>query len=211
MKKVLFIKANPKTSTQSFSLGASEKFMKEYQEINPKDEIVELDLYKLDIPYIDEDVFSGWGKLGQGVAFTELTEEEQYKVSTINKFTEQFIEFDKYVFASPLWNFSLPPKMKVYIDTLMVAGKTFKYTAEGPVGLLSNKKALHVQASGGFYSEGPTKAMEHGNSYLKTVLGFMGVSDISTVLLEGVNMAQDGGVSIKSNANEALESLVKVF
>ncbi|MCK8058040.1 MULTISPECIES: FMN-dependent NADH-azoreductase [unclassified Fusibacter] len=211
MKKVLFIKANPKASAHSFSLDASENFIKTYQEINPTDEVVELDLYKLDIPFIDEDVFNGWGKLGEGVDFSDLTDQEQYKVGTINQFTEQFMGADKYVFATPLWNFSLPPKMKVYIDTLMVAGKTFKYTAEGPVGLLNNKKALHVHASGGIYSEGPAKAMEHGDSYLKTVLGFMGVMDIESVLLEGTNMATDGGASIKTDAAEKLEQLVKSF
>ncbi|PNB70901.1 FMN-dependent NADH-azoreductase, partial [Pseudomonas sp. FW305-BF6] len=78
----------------------------------------------------------------------------------------QFVEADKYVFVTPMWNFSFPPVMKSYIDAVCVAGKTFKYTENGPQGLLGGKKALHIQASGGVYSEGPAAGMEMGHRYI---------------------------------------------
>lgn len=211
MKKVLFITANPKSEHMSFSLEAGRKFIEAYKKENPSHLVEELDLYKLEIPYIDEDVFSGWGKLGAGQDFSSLTPEEQRKVGTINQFTEQFIDADKYVFVTPMWNLSLPPKVKVYIDTLMIAGKTFTYTENGPVGLLQNKKAVHVHASGGVYSDGPAKGMEFGNSYLQSVLAFMGITDFESVLLEGTNMAHIENDQIKITAEQQLSQLASVF
>ncbi|MFP3821738.1 NAD(P)H-dependent oxidoreductase, partial [Bacillus sp. SIMBA_008] len=87
--------------------------------------------------------------------FDTLSAEEQAKVARLNELSDQFVSADKYVFVSPLWNFSFPPVLKAYIDSVAVAGKTFKYTEQGPVGLLTDKKALHIQARGGYYSEGP--------------------------------------------------------
>jgi len=211
MKKVLFITANPKPQDMSFSLEAGRNFIDAYKSKNPDHQVDELDLYKLDIPFIDEDVFSGWGKLSSGQEFNSLTENEKNKVGTINRFTDQFIEADKYVFVTPMWNLSMPPKVKVYIDTLMIAGKTFAYTEEGPKGLLENKKAIHVHASGGVYTEGPAKGFEFGNSYLQAVLAFMGVTDFESVLLEGTNMPHINNDSIKSNASDTLNQLLTAF
>ncbi len=132
MKKVLFITANPKSENQSFSLQAGRHFVEKYKANNPTHEVVEIDLYKKDIPFIDEDVFKAWDKLGRGQDFSSLSVDEREKVEAINSFTDQFINADKYVFATPMWNFSMPPKMKLYIDTLMIAGRTFAYTENGP-------------------------------------------------------------------------------
>lgn len=211
MSKVLYITANPKSKEQSFSLSVGDTFIEEYKRSNPNDEIINLDLYKMDIPLIDEDVFSAWGKLGQGISFQELSEVERKKVESINNLTNQFISTDKYIFVTPLWNFSVPPKMKAYIDTIAVAGKTFKYTENGPVGLLENKKALHIEARGGIYSEGPASAFEMGNKYLKVVLGFIGVSDIESIFIEGVNIDPQKAGTIKENAMEKARELAKKF
>lgn len=109
-----------------------------------------------------------------------------------------------------MWNFSLPPKVKLYVDTLMIAGKTFAYTEAGPQGLLKNKKALHVHATGRIYSKGPAKIMEFGNSYLQAVLGFMGVEDFQT-FLEGTNIPDIAHDDIESGAESKLEKLVVEF
>jgi len=211
MKKVLYITANPKEESQSYSLEAGRKFLDLYKSQNPQDEIVELDLYNLDIPFIDDDVFKGWGKLGAGVAFEELSETEKFKVGAINTYTEQFIDADKYIFVTPMWNLSLPPKVKVYVDTLMIAGKTFHYTEQGPEGLLKDKKAFHIHATGGVYSNPTLEHMEFGNSYLKTVLGFMGVNDFNSVLLEGTAMAGDDPSLIKNKAIDEINEKVVTF
>ncbi len=97
---------------------------------------------------------------------------EQEKVNRLAELSEQFVTADKYVFVTPMWNFSFPPVMKAYLDSVAVAGKSFKYTAEGPVGLLTDKKALHIQARGGIYSEGPAADMEMGHRYIGIMMNF---------------------------------------
>jgi FMN-dependent NADH-azoreductase len=200
MSKVLYIKANPKAEEQSFSLSVGRAFLDAYRAEKPSDEIVELDLYQTDIPHIDTDVFSGWGKLQQGSAFEELSPGEKQKVTKINDYTEQFVAADKYVFVTPLWNFSIPPRLKAYIDTICIAGKTFKYTSEGAVGLMTGKKAVHIQARGGIYSEGPAKEMEFGDRYLRTIFGFIGITDVDSVIVEGMAQMPNEADQIKQKA-----------
>ncbi|MBA2875298.1 FMN-dependent NADH-azoreductase [Thermaerobacillus caldiproteolyticus] len=211
MAKLLYITANPKTENESFSLSVGRAFLNAYKQQNPQDEVVELDLYQTDIPHIDQDVFSGWGKLQQGHAFDQLSAEEKQKVSRINQLTDQFIEADKYVFVTPMWNFSFPPKMKAYIDTICMAGKTFKYTENGPVGLLTDKKAVHIQARGGIYSEGPMKDMEFGDRYLKTVLSFIGITNVQSIIVEGMAQFPNEAESIKEKAIKQAEEVAKNF
>lgn len=160
MAKVLYITAHPHDETVSYSMATAKAFIESYKEANPSDEVVHIDLYKENIPHIDADVFAGWGKLQSGAGFDTLSAEEQAKVARLNELSDQFVSADKYVFVSPLWNFSFPPVLKAYIDSVAVAGKTFKYTEQGPVGLLTDKKALHIQARGGYYSEGPAAELE---------------------------------------------------
>lgn len=211
MAKVLYITANPKQEQQSFSLSVGRAFLETYKQHHPEDEIVELHLYDIDVPYIDADVFSGWGKLQQGQAFDQLSKDEQQKVARINELCDQFIEADKYVFVTPMWNFSFPPKLKAYIDTLCIAGKTFKYTEEGSVGLLKGKKALHIQARGGIYSEGPAKEMEFGDRYLRAVLAFVGITDVQTIAVEGMNAFPNKAEAIKQQAIERAKEAAKQF
>lgn len=211
MAKVLYITANPKTEAESYSLSVAREFLNTYRQVNPNDEIIELDLYKMDIPYIDTDVFSGWGKLQQGTAFEELTADEKAKVGRINELTDQFIAADKYIFVTPMWNFSIPPKMKAYIDTICIAGKTFKYTEQGPVGLLTNKAAVHIQARGGVYSEGPSKDFEFGDRYIRAVLTFLGVPSIESVIVEGMAQMPNEAENIKAKAIERAREVAKKF
>lgn len=183
MAKILYITANPKPEQESFSLRLGRSFIEKVRELSPLDEIAELDLYQTDIPFIDVDVFSGWGKLAKGET---LSAEEREKVDRINELTAQFVEADQYVFVTPMWNLSIPPRLKLYIDSICIAGKTFRYTEEGPVGLLEGKKAVHVHARGGIYSEGVAQEMEFADRYLCTILKFMGITDIHSVIAEGM-------------------------
>ncbi len=128
--------------------------------------------------------------------FDELSADEKTKVARINELTEQFVSADKYVFVTPLWNFSIPPQLKAYIDTICIAGKTFKYTANGAVGLLSDKKAVHIQARGGMYSEGP----DFGDRYLRTIFQFIGITDVDSVIVEGMAQMPDQAEKIKEKA-----------
>jgi len=208
MEKVLYITANPKQEEKSYSLTAGREFLNQYKKINPKDEIVEIDLYDTDLTFIDADVFNGWEKLQSGESFETLSDVEKSRVGKIDQYTKQFMDTDKYIFVSPLWNLSIPPKLKAYIDKVAIANKTFKYTEKGPVGLLKNKKAIHIQASGGFYSEGPAKASEFGHNYMRTILGFMGIEAVESILIEGTAMTEQ---NTASKAKESVDGRVRGF
>ncbi|WP_406687558.1 FMN-dependent NADH-azoreductase [Rossellomorea vietnamensis] len=200
MAKVLYITAHPHDDTQSYSMAVAKAFMDTYKEVNGDDEVIHLDLYREHIPHIDADVFSGWGKLQAGKGFEELSMEEQKKVNRLNELSDQFIGADKYVFVTPFWNFLFPPVMKAYIDSVAVAGKSFKYTEQGPVGLLTDKKAIHIQARGGIYSEGPAAGMEMGHRYLSLIMQFFGVPSFEGVFVEGHAAMPDKAQEIKEDA-----------
>jgi FMN-dependent NADH-azoreductase len=211
MAKVLYITANPKPVESSFGLTVGQAFLEAYREENPHDEIVELNLFQMIIPEIDGDVLSGWDKLRQGTPFESLNLAEQDKIMRVNDLTEQFMGADKYVFVTPMWNLSFPPRLKAYIDTIMIAGKTFKYTDKGPVGLLTGRKAVHIQARGGIYSEGPGVDMEFGDRYLRAVLTFIGITDIETIAVEGMAFMPEKANEIQEKAMVRAKEVAKRF
>jgi FMN-dependent NADH-azoreductase len=211
MAKLLYITANPKQVDSSFGLTVGKAFLEAYRENNPQDEIVELNLFQMTIPEIDGDVLSGWDKLRQGIPFESLNLVEQDKITRINELTEQFMGADKYVFVTPMWNLSFPPRLKAYIDTIMIAGKTFKYTDNGPVGLLRGRKAVHIQARGGIYSEGPGVEMEFGDRYLRAVLTFIGITDIETIAVEGMAFMPEKANEIQEMAIVHAKEVAKRF
>jgi FMN-dependent NADH-azoreductase len=211
MATVLYITAHPLDHNHSLSLAVGKEFIEAYQKENPNDEIVNLDLYNIDIPQIDAEVFSGWGKLRSGSEFDQLSNEEKAKVSRLGEIVDQFVAADKYIFVSPMWNFSFPPVLKAYIDAICIVGKTFKYSETGPVGLLADKKALHIQASGGVYSHGPAASFENGHSYLKKIAMFTGIPVLEGIFIEGAAAAPDQAPAIKSKAIEQAHELALSF
>ncbi|TYO71135.1 FMN-dependent NADH-azoreductase [Rossellomorea marisflavi] len=208
MAKVLYITAHPHDETQSYSMAVASAFITSYQQSHQDDQITHLDLYKEHIPAIDADVFSGWGKLQSG---GDLSPDEQTKVSRLNELSKQFVEADKYVFVTPLWNFSFPPVMKAYIDSVAVAGKSFKYTENGPVGLLTDKKAIHIQARGGIYSHGPQAELEMGHRYLGIIMQFFGVPTFEGIFVEGHAAMPDKAEEIKADAIEKAKAAAPKF
>lgn len=170
MSKILYIKANAKPEGTSRTYKISEAFIETYKKFHPDDEIVTLDLYKEGIKALTE----------EGVAMHSPAQGEG-KDHPVLKYAYQFLEADKYVFAEPLWNLSIPAILKAYIDYVSVSSITFRYTAEGPVGLCKGKKAVNITTRGGEYSTGIGAEIEMGDKYLRTILGFMGVTDFTTI------------------------------
>jgi FMN-dependent NADH-azoreductase len=212
MSTLLYITAHPNETEASYSLAVGKQFLEAYKAANPNDEILHLDLFKMDIPRLDADVFSAWGKLGSGTSFEQLTNAEQSKIGQLTELVDQFVAADKYVFVNPTWNFSFPPVMKAYIDAICVAGKTFKYTENGPVGLLGSKKAIHIQASGSVLSPGSAYAdFEIGHRHLDVIMKFIGVPSLETVFVEGMAAAQDQARQIKEDAIVQAWKLAKTF
>jgi FMN-dependent NADH-azoreductase len=209
MATVLYITAHPLDPQTSYSLAVGKEFIEAYREANPADEIVHLDLYKEDIPPIDADVLRGWEKLRSGSSSDQLSDAEKSKVDRLEAIVDQFVAADKYVYVSPMWNFSIPPVLKAYTDATSIAGKTFKYTQNGPIGLLPGRKALHIQASGSVYSEGPLAPIEMGYSYLKKILQFYGIP-IEAIFVEGTAIPAQAP-SVKEKAIAHAKEVAKRF
>ncbi|MBC1246381.1 FMN-dependent NADH-azoreductase [Listeria booriae] len=187
MAKLLFIKASPLPDDVSRSMVVATAFLEKYQEENPDDVVERIDVYTHDIPMIDGAFMAAGNALREGKAFTDLEPEMQQKLTQFETLTQQFIDADKYVIVSPLWNLGIPPMLKAYFDTVVVAGKTFRYTETGPEGLLKGKKALQIHGSGGVYSTGESDLETHGEPYINTILNFIGIETLPSVFVEGVD------------------------
>ncbi|MCG7378713.1 NAD(P)H-dependent oxidoreductase [Paenibacillus sp. ACRSA] len=211
MSTLLYITAHPLTEEQSYGLATGKAFVETYQEVNPNDEVIHINLYQDNIPMIDADVFSGWGKLGAGTSFDQLTEQEQSKVARLGEISDQFAAADKYVFVTPFWNLSYPPMMKAYFDAVSVAGKAFKYIEGRPVGLLTDKKALHIQARGGVFSEAPASEFEMGHRHMQVMMKFFGVPSFEHIVLEGLAKSHLNANEIKENAIQRAKDLAHTF
>lgn len=100
---------------------------------------------------------------------------------------DEFLAADTVVVGVGFYNFGIPSQLKAWIDRLAVAGKTFRYTESGPVGLAGGKRVILAIARGGLYGPGsPREALEHAESYLRGIFGFMGISDVAVVVAEGL-------------------------
>ena len=194
MSKVLYIKANIKNEGESRTFKVSDSFVEEYKRNNPEDEIITLDLYKENIDFLRADDL---GKLFG-------PKDEESKNNSILKYAYEFADADKYIIAAPMWNLSFPAILKAYIDYVSVSGITFKYTAEGPVGLLNNKKAVHIVSRGGGYDNSP---YEMEDRYLRTILGFFGIKDIETIAIDNLDVI---GVNVEEKVEEGIENAISL-
>lgn len=123
---------------------------------------------------------------------------------------EEFLAADTIVLGVPMYNFSLPSQLKTWIDRIAVNGKTFSYSADGPKGLAGGKKVIVVSTRGGHYSAGPAAVMDHQESYLKAVLGFVGITDIEIVRAEGLNLSPDSKIEAISEAERRISGGAKL-
>ncbi|MFD3258737.1 FMN-dependent NADH-azoreductase [Paenibacillus lentus] len=205
MSTILFIKSSPLPEPQSRSTRVARAFLEECKRLYPEDRVIELDLYNMDIPLIDASLLNAWGQLRNGTPFDQFDEQLQDKLGKFDALTQQFIDADKYVIASPLWNLGVPPMLKAYLDTVAVAGKTFHYTEHGAEGLLSNKLGIHFHGTGGVYSDGVQNA--YADPFIKGLLAFLGVKVLPTVYVEGIDSAPHmEGEIIDKAINEALQA-----
>src|SRR5574337_1184091 len=206
MSNVLLVKGHPLTSETSFSVKGLEAFKAAYQAANPNDTITVLDVFADNVPEIDADIASAFNTLAAGGEFGALSPEQQAKVGRFGELTDQFLAADKVVIANPLWNLQIPTRLKAWIDTINVAGKTFKYTAEGPVGLAGGKKVLHIQANGGAYN-----GNDASSQYLNSILNFIGIDDITSVYIEGHAYEPERANEILAAALAEVDGIAKTF
>jgi len=212
MTKLLYITANPKGLEKSKGLQIGEAFLESFIQKCPDTEIKRIDLFKLDIPQMDADLVSARGKLaGYGYTIEQLSESEREKILRMHALADEFITFDYYVFVSPMWNLSAPAVLKAFTDNLFIAGKTFIYTPDGPKGLLTNKKAIHIQTRGGKHTGTPTENLESGDRYLRIALRFLGIEVLDTVIAEGFDLNPSKTPEILAEAKEKAKLAAKAL
>lgn len=201
MSKVLYIKANLKPEGVSRTFKVSDEFVATYHQNNPEDEIITLDLYKEGIDFLR------WEDLD--AVFGPKTEES--KNHPILKYAYQFADADKYVIAAPMWNLSIPAILKAYIDYVSVTGITFRYSETGPVGMCQGKKAVHIVGRGGDYSEGPYATYEMGDRYLRTIFGFFGITEFTTIAAEQLDVVEIDTKEVLSKAIDKAKKMASKY
>ena len=138
-----------------------------------------------------------------------LTTAQVAENAVSEQLVRQFLSADVVVIGAPFYNFGIPSQLKAWIDRIAQPGRTFQYTANGPEGLAKGKKVIVASARGGVYSTSPQgQAMEHQESYLQTVLGFFGITDVEFVRAEGVAMGDDAKAQALQQAQAALQRVV---
>lgn len=120
----------------------------------------------------------------------------------------EFLEADTVVIGAPMYNFTIPTQLKAWLDRILVAGKTFRYTEAGPEGLAGGKRVIVVVSRGGFYGAGtPAAAAEHAETYLRLVLGFVGMTDPEFIVAEGIALGPDQRAAALQGGLEAAAQL----
>lgn len=204
MTNVLVVKANNRPSTEGVSSKMYEVFMESVKGLDNVN-VTTYDVYEEDTPYFGQDVFNAYGKLAQG---EELNEVEAAVMAAQTKAREAVTNADVVVFAFPLWNLTIPAKLQTFIDYVYAAGFSFKYDESGNlVSLLTDKKAIILNARGGIYSTPETAGMEMAVNYIKAVVGgVFGMEIIDEVIIEGHNAMPAKAEEIKATGFEAVKA-----
>ena len=202
MAKVLHINSSVRNSG-SLSRQLSGEFIAKWQAAQPADVIVERDLAANPVPHLSEEMM--------GAFFTPAEQRSPQAVELVkvsDQLVDELLAADVIVLAAPMYNFSVSSTLKAWIDHIARAGRTFQYTANGPVGLATGKKVYIFTASGGVYSEGPAAAYDHLSTYLRAVLGFIGITDITFIHAEGVALGEAAVAATMSKSRAAIADLL---
>lgn len=182
MTRLLHIEASPRRE-RSASIQVAEAFLDEYRKGNPKGGIDTINLWDRVLPRLDGDVVDAGYAIVNNL---EHTSEQRSAWAAVEDTIAEFQDADKYLFSLPMWGFSVPYKLKQYIDIIVQPGYTFAFDPDkGYVGLVTGKPAALICARGGSYAPGSgNEGMDFQRPLMELILGFMGFTDIRTVVVE---------------------------
>jgi FMN-dependent NADH-azoreductase len=192
MSKLLFITSSIfGENSKSRTLGR--EFVEVWTRRDPGTQVIERDLVADAVPHVTGAV------VGAAMTPAEQRSLEQAEVAALaDRLIEELEAADIIVIGAPMYNFSVPSALKAWIDHVVRAGRTFRYGANGPEGLLRGKKVFVVTARGGVYSQGPGKSMDFHEPYLRGVLGFIGLTDVSFIYAEGLAMPEHAAKALET-------------
>ena len=173
--------------TASVSRQLSAEAVAEWRARHPNTEVVTRDLVAQPLAHLAGDQL-----FAAGADPSQRSAEMNAILSESEKVLQEFLDADVVVIGAPMYNFSIPSQLKAWIDRIAVKGKTFAYSEYGPKGLAGGKTVIIASARGGFYgASSPVAAWDHQEAYLKTLFGFLGVTDIRFLRAEGVNVSPE--------------------
>jgi FMN-dependent NADH-azoreductase len=201
MAKLLYIQTSPQ-GERSKSNSVADAFVKAYKQVNPQDSVETLNVFSADLPAFDGLTVQAKYTILHGKTHSS---EEATAWKAVEKMIGQFKSADKYLLSVPMWNFSIPYRLKQYIDILVQPGYTFSYDAQkGYQGLVKDRPLLVVYARGGEYAKGTgSEAFDLQSRYVELIFGFIGFTDIKTIVVEPT--LQGGPDITQQKVNEAIK------
>jgi FMN-dependent NADH-azoreductase len=188
MSTLLRVDSSPFPGEASFSRQLTSEFVAQWRESNPDGRVIARDLAQTSLAPVN----AGW----IAAVYTpdaNRTPDQSALLATSDELIAELQAADEYVFGVSMHNFSIPSSLKLWIDQIARAGKTFSYENGTPAGLLRNKKATFMVATGGVYEQGtPMAALNHIEPYLRSVFGFLGVKDVTFINASGTARARFG-------------------
>jgi FMN-dependent NADH-azoreductase len=183
MKRILHLISSIQ-GNESYSHKLSKAIVEKVVEKYPGSIVEDVNLNDLDIPHLSPLILQSMYTPGD-----QLTAEAKESIRYSDEAVQQLMASDIIVIGAPLYNYTIPSTLKAWIDHITRAGVTFGYSPNGPVGLVTGKKVYVAMASGGIYSEGPSKENDFVAPYLKAFLGLLGMTDLTVFRAEGVKIA----------------------
>lgn len=162
-----------------------------------------MDVFEDQIPALDKPLLEAMGAAKKGEA---ISPEQAKQLDRYNALTQQFLMADKIVVVNPLWNLNVPSQLVSWINTINVAGLTFKYGPEGSIGLVKDKKFLHIQSNGGVYA-----GQDPAARYIKSIFEFLGFEDIHQVFIEGQSADPSQAQAIFEEAMAKIDRILERF
>lgn len=199
MKQLLLINASPR-GAQSVSRKLSSHLVERLRATEGPLEVRERDLNQSELPHLNQDIINAFYTPAD-----KRSEAQRSLLRVSDSLVDELSSADIVVIAAPVWNFSLPAPVKAWVDLVARVGRTFAYTAEGPHGLLKSRPVYVIKSSGGVFSQGPGMAMDFYEPYLKAVLGFMGLTDLTFIRAEGLSLAGQAETRIE-DARKQIEA-----
>jgi FMN-dependent NADH-azoreductase len=209
MSTLLHINVSPRRS-YSISRQLGNAAVKAWREKNPGGRVIERDLAKTPLTFVDLDWIAGTFSPPE-------THNENHKkaLALSDELISEILQADEIILATPMYNFAVPAALKAWVDHLVRAGKTFRYTAAGtPEGLLAgkNKKVLAIVASGGNYVEGSgLTALDHEVPYLRFIFAFIGITEVRFVQAGGTGAVTQGQVSAEKFLSAHLKEIASAI
>ncbi len=201
MSSILLVTSSPR-GDESISTKIATDLVGKLTAHNPGSSVNHRDLGQNPIAHLDTVTTSAIRKPAEA-----RTAEEAAAAAESDKLVAELLAADTVVLATGLINFNIYSTLKSWIDNIARAGVTFRYTPEGPIGLVTGKKVYIVLAAAGIYSEGPAASLNHAVPYLKTILGFLGMTDVEVIYVEGTAFGPEAAEKAIAAAQERTEQL----